>query len=214
MNTAYIFELCHTQLLLQFCLHSCSVCKTLLPTDYCKFDRPVYMCMLPSLYSVIYTDCQYQQDLFMNLSSSSEIWITQQGTPSLAIKLKYLVMLFSVGDGFQCLGPFSCLQWLADFCWWIWLQVCGDTTRQTGLSDLPSCGSNSTPSDMLWEGLLQFLPESIQEALSQLSKLQEKRTGLPWHQRWVDFRSLLKKKSAVQFSTEISFPRWAGNQGT
>ena len=31
MNTAYIFELCHTQFLLQFCLHSCSVCKSLLP---------------------------------------------------------------------------------------------------------------------------------------------------------------------------------------
>ena len=83
MNTAYIFELCHTQLLLQFCLHSCSVCKSLLPTDYCKFDKPVYMCMLPPLYSVIYTDC-HQQDLFLNLSSSSEIWIMQQGTPSLA----------------------------------------------------------------------------------------------------------------------------------
>ena len=43
-------------------------------------------------------------------------------------------------------------------CKFVFVQVCGDTTRQTGVSDLPSCSWHPPPSNLLWEGLLQSLP--------------------------------------------------------
>ena len=45
----------------RFCLHSCSVCKSLLPTDYCKFDKPVamYVHVAITVFSYIYTDCHH-----------------------------------------------------------------------------------------------------------------------------------------------------------
>ena len=48
----------------------------------------LYICACCHQCIQLYTDCQCQRDLFLNLSSLPEIWIMQQGTPSLAIKLK------------------------------------------------------------------------------------------------------------------------------
>ena len=92
--------------------------------------------------------------------------------------------------------------------WWLWLQVCGNTTKQTGVSDLSGCGSQSTPSDMLWKGLLQSLPGWTQETLHHLPKLQTDGTKLPWHQRWVSLRqqsqrSLLCCCRAMTFTSTL-----------
>ena len=73
--------------------------------------------------------------------------------------------------------------------WWLWLQVCGNSTRQTDVSDLSGCGSQSTPSDVLWKGLLQSLPGWTQQTLKHLPKLQADGTKLPWHQRWVNSKT-------------------------
>ena len=74
--------------------------------------------------------------------------------------------------------------------WWGWLQVCGHPTRQTGMSNMWGCGPQSPPDDMLWKGLLQSLPGWTQETLQHLSKLQADRTKLPWHQRWVNSKTV------------------------
>ena len=85
---------------------------------------------------------------------------------------------------------------------WIRVQVCGDTTRQAGVSDLPSCSLQSTPNDMLWKGLLQSLSGWTQEMLHHLPKLPEKGTGFCWYQRWVEV-SCIKGKDIT--SHWISF---------
>ena len=84
--------------------------------------------------------------------------------------------------------------------WWLWLQVCGNSTRQADVSDMSGCGPQSTPSDMLWEGLLQSLPGWTQETLQHLSKLQADGTKLPWHQRWVNFRPQSHGESTLQWA--------------
>jgi len=117
-----------------------------------------------ALYSVITIVCSY----WMWLGHAEQSWYL----------VIYLDSVARHKNGFQCSSV-----------WWIWLQVCGDTTRRADLSDLPACGSHFLPSDMLWKGLLQGLPRWTQATLQLLPKLQENWTELPWCQRWVDSES-------------------------
>ena len=73
-------------------------------------------------------------------------------------------------NGFQCSQE-----------WQVWLQVCGHTTRQTGVSDLPSCCRCPEPSNVLREGLLQSLPGWAQEEFQDMPKLQKKGTEFSRH---------------------------------